>query len=107
MQPNGAEKAQQLLNQAAADGDASPATRAHVKSLLGQAMMDAANERIGNPENGIDVGNREAARLMWEIGQIGQEIQASNNLVGSYQQFEPKAAEEKAAADAAAVTGAG
>ncbi len=106
LQPDGADKAQQLLNKAAADSDASPATRAHVKSLLGHAMVDAANERISNPDDGIDAGNREIGRLMWEIGQLGQQIQTSNNLVGSYAQFEPKEAKDKAAADAAAVTGA-
>jgi len=113
LQPDGAQKAQSLLDKAAADSEASPATRAHVKSLVAHAMMDAANEAISNPgfdeKNlalGIAVGNREITRLMWEIAQVGQQIQISNNLVGSYAQFEPKEAKAKAAAEAAAVTGA-
>src|SRR4051812_30518553 len=70
-QEGGAEKAQQMLAKAASEADASAATKAHVKALLGHAYVDAANERINHPTEGINFGHREIARLVWELGQLG------------------------------------
>src|SRR5687767_14606282 len=63
----GAEAAQALLQKAAGEAEAGAATKAHVKALLGHAQVDAANEQISRPQ-GINEGNREIGRLLWEIG---------------------------------------
>ncbi len=86
----GLAEAQSLLSKAATDvADAAPSTRAHAKVMLANAEMDSARSRISNPDSGIQRGNREIARLMWEIAQLGKQIQTSNNLVKSYRKFEP------------------
>ena len=112
LKEGGGEEAQSLLNKAAGESEASAATKAHVKSLLGNAQMDAASDRINDISvddkglaNGVDVGNREIARLLWEISQQGQHIAMSNALVGAYAQFEPKEVKAAAAAESAAATG--
>ena len=43
LKEGGAPAAEDLLKKAASESEASAATRAHVKSLLGNAQMDAAN----------------------------------------------------------------
>src|SRR3954468_1905662 len=64
----GPDAAQTLLQKAVSDAEASKSTQAHAKSVLASAEMDAAAQRISDPEKGINKGNREIARLMWEIG---------------------------------------
>ncbi|HYO07483.1 MAG TPA: hypothetical protein VER17_00800, partial [Tepidisphaeraceae bacterium] len=102
----GPERAQELLAKAAGDAaEASASTRAHAKSVLAHAQQDAAARLISDPVKGINPGNREIARLMWEIDQLGQQIRTSNNLVASYRQFDPKPALAAAAQQIEAVSG--
>jgi hypothetical protein len=89
----GIEEAKNLLSKAAGEiGDAGPATKAHAKAVLAHAELEAARARISDPTNGINQGNREIARLLWEIAQLGRQVQTSNNLAAAYKNFEPKEA---------------
>ncbi len=99
------EKAQQLLDQAAQTSTASKATQAHAKSLLAQAQVEAAIQQINDPKTGIEVGNTDISRLMFEISTLGQQIRSSNSLVASYAKYEPKPIKDMAQAQAAAATG--
>ena len=82
--------AQEKLKQAAGEANAAHATRAHAKGVLAQAQYDAALNDIADPVTGIDAGNREILRLMWEINQLGNQVAAGNSLVAVYRQMEPK-----------------
>lgn len=97
LKEGGLDQAQTLLQKAANESEAAAGNKASAKSLLARAEMDAAGARMNDREKGIDKTNREIARLLWEINQLGQQVRSSNNLVTSYQAFEPK--EARAAAE--------
>jgi predicted metal-dependent phosphoesterase TrpH len=104
--PEGQEKAQTLLQQAAAEANAAAATKAHAKGMLAQAEFDSAISRMSNPQNGVDAGNRAIAGLLFEIGQLGQQIGSSNSLVTTYRAYEPKSEREAVQQRIAEATGA-
>jgi hypothetical protein len=88
----GMQAAEAELKKAAAESSASAATQANAKAILGQAQYEAALTRIADPQVGIDAGNREVLRLLWEINQLANQIDASNSLARVYKQMEPKEA---------------
>src|SRR5439155_25246038 len=67
---------------------------------------DDAVARLSDPEKGIDAQHREISRLLWEIGQLGQQISNTNTLAKAYAQFEPKEARSAIQARLAEVNGA-
>ncbi|MEO6437430.1 MAG: hypothetical protein ABIP55_16925, partial [Tepidisphaeraceae bacterium] len=83
------DEADTMLKAAADEADAPNATKAHAKGLLAQAELDSALGKISDPENGIEATNRSIARLIWEIGQLGQKIGQTNGMVTAYGALEP------------------
>src|SRR5207253_5660967 len=80
-----------------------------------QAQLDAAVARISDPSkdpetglaNGIDGQHRQISRLLWEIGQLGQQLRNTTILAKSYAQFEPTQARAVVQAQLADVNGQG
>jgi hypothetical protein len=103
--PDGVKTAQDLLTKAAQEASASAPTRAHAKALLARAELDAAEQLINDTTSGIDARNRDVARLIFEINQLGEQIGATNTYVGVYRQFEPKEARAAAQQKLAEATG--
>lgn len=101
----GLESAASLLTKAAAEANAPAATKAYSKAMLAQAQLDSALAQVGNFNEGIDAGNREVARLLFEIGVLAQQVRTSKNLAETYKQFEPKDALAAAQTQTAAATG--
>jgi chromosome segregation ATPase len=100
-----AKEAQDLLDRAS-QVNASAATKAHAKSLLAQAQVEAAIQQINDPKAGVEVGNTEISRLLWEIGSLGQVIRTNNTRVASYAKYNPSPVKALAQQQAEAATGA-
>src|SRR5205085_10176745 len=115
MKPGGDQQAQTLLAQAATEASAAAATKAYAKAMLAQAQLDSAVARISDPSkdsetglaNGIDGQHRQISRLLWEIGQLGQQMRNTTILAKSYAQFGPTQARAVVQAQLADVNGQG
>ena len=99
------EKAQESLQQAAAEADAPNATRAHAKALLARAELDSALSLMTDPEKGIEATNGDIIRLIREIAQLGQQIATTTSMVSAYQALEPIETRKQIEAETAAATG--
>ena len=92
-------QAQQVLETAASDSAASPATRANAKALLAQTELENAR----NAQREADRLQIELARLVWQADELGLQIGTTNALVAGYRKYDPQEARaniEKAIADA-------
>ncbi len=91
-------QAAKQLETASAVSDISPETKAYAKNALGQVEQNAATATMRQ----IDEDDRRLHRLLWEIGQLAGEIDASHALAGSYDKLDPKPAHDAIAAAIAA-----
>jgi chromosome segregation ATPase len=97
----GRQAAHSALQQAAQQQEASPATRAHAKSLLAMSEAESAHHMLRE----VDRAEVEVVRLAWEIGRLGSQIALSNRLVEGYRLHEPAALREDIAQKVAAARG--
>ncbi|MGB7158743.1 MAG: hypothetical protein WBD40_11790, partial [Tepidisphaeraceae bacterium] len=99
----GREEALKKLQDAAGNTGAGPAASAQAKSILAAAEKAEAARLMQT----VDANNRDIARLVYEIGILGNQIANSNLKIAGYRGTEPKAAREDAAKKISEVQGSG
>jgi hypothetical protein len=82
----GHKEAQQILEDAVKNADASPASKAQAKSALGQLQLEAARDTLRDASR-YEV---EAGRLALEIAQLANLVGRSNTLVEGYKKNDPQ-----------------
>ena len=93
--------ATKMLEQAAANADATPLTRSYAKSSLGQIEQDTASQTMRQ----IDQDDASLHQLIWEISQLAQQVDQSRAVAASYDKYDPKPAQDALAAKIAAAQG--
>jgi hypothetical protein len=100
---SGRADALQKLQDAAGNTGASPAASAQAKAVLGAAEVAEA----ARLQQTVDANGRDIARLVYEIGILGNQIANSNLKVEGYRAQEPSAAREDVKKKIAEVQGGG
>jgi hypothetical protein len=93
--------ATKALETASADASISPITRAYTKNALALAEQNAASKTMRQ----IDLDESNLHQLIFEIGQLAQQVDTSRAIAASYSKYDPKPAQDAIAADIAAAQG--
>jgi hypothetical protein len=82
----GQKEAQQILEDAVKQTDASPASKAQAKAALGQLQLEAGRDTLRDSTH-YEV---EAGRLALQIAQLGSLVGRSNSLIEGYKKNDPQ-----------------
>lgn len=84
-EPDGAEKAIQLLSTAGGNAEAFPETRVRANAMVGQLLLEQARNLAWD----VDRIGRDSQRLSMEIAQLAGEAQFAGQLAAGYKQLDP------------------
>jgi hypothetical protein len=93
--------ATKALETASADAATTPMTRAYAKNALALAEQNTASKTMRQ----IDLDDASLHQLIFEIGQLAQQVDASRAIAAGYAKYDPKPAQDAIAADIAAAQG--